>query len=220
MAFITKESSISSSSHSQVQGFGHWASFPPPEHETASLQMFDYLVDDNDLKPVMEQYGLKLPEDQTFITEMFAGPLDTNAAQGQTVPASVKLCVINSVFEKILNPSSSELAEARKILEKIISRQLYKFLGQTKAKRLPEGGAVQNRRNDERFIDVTEEIISTWKEELAQAVPDAQDGLNPEDFEIIKVTINYGKKDQNPVDDVYFYSKNDHTRAFQIPQEQ
>ncbi|XP_044207772.1 deoxynucleoside triphosphate triphosphohydrolase SAMHD1-like [Thunnus albacares] len=319
------------------------------KHETASREMFDYLVDDNDLKPVMEQYGLKLPEDQTFITEMFAGPLDTNAAQGQTWPykgrpedksflyeivankrngidvdkfdyfardchhlgiqnnfdhqrfimfarvCDVKgqkhICVrdkevgnlydmfytrislhrrayqhrvnkiieamiteafvkadehfkikgkdgkkftlstaiddmeaytklTDSVFEKILNSSSSKLAEARKILEKIISRQLYKFLGQTKAKRLPEEGAAQNRRNDERFIDVTKEIISTWKRELAQALPDAQDGLKPEDFEIIKVTMNYGKKDQNPVNDVYFYRKNDHTRAFQIPQEQ
>ncbi|XP_042265068.1 deoxynucleoside triphosphate triphosphohydrolase SAMHD1-like [Thunnus maccoyii] len=122
----------------------------------------------------------------------------------------------DSVFDEILKSSSPELAEARKILERIYSRQLYKFLGQTKA--------LQKKkiRNDERYIDVTKEIISTWKKELAQALPqtDAQDGLKPEDFEIIKVTMNYGKRDQNPVNDVYFYSKNDHTRAFQIPQEQ
>ena len=65
------------------------------QHETASREMFDYLVNDNDLKPVMEQYGLKLPEDQTFIREMIAGHQETNAAQGQKVPASVKLCVIS-----------------------------------------------------------------------------------------------------------------------------
>ena len=65
------------------------------QHETASREMFDYLVDDNDLKPVMEQYGLKLPEDLDFIKEMIAGPLDTNAAQGEKVTASVKLWEIS-----------------------------------------------------------------------------------------------------------------------------
>ncbi|XP_068191639.1 deoxynucleoside triphosphate triphosphohydrolase SAMHD1 [Antennarius striatus] len=50
------------------------------QHETASVAMFDYLVEDNDLKPVMEQHGLTLPEDLDFIKEQIAGPLDTNAA--------------------------------------------------------------------------------------------------------------------------------------------
>uniref|UniRef100_A0A665TDU5 Deoxynucleoside triphosphate triphosphohydrolase SAMHD1 n=1 Tax=Echeneis naucrates TaxID=173247 RepID=A0A665TDU5_ECHNA len=53
------------------------------KHENASLSMFDYLVDDNNLKPVMEENGLVLPEDLDFIKEQIAGPLDTNAAQGQ-----------------------------------------------------------------------------------------------------------------------------------------
>lgn len=42
--------------------------------------MFDYLVKKNDLKPLMEQYGLALPEDLHFIKELIAGPLDENAA--------------------------------------------------------------------------------------------------------------------------------------------
>ncbi|GLD46196.1 deoxynucleoside triphosphate triphosphohydrolase SAMHD1-like protein, partial [Lates japonicus] len=53
------------------------------KHEIASLAMFDYLVDDNGLKPVMEQHGLVLPEDLDFIKEQIAGPQDTKAAQGQ-----------------------------------------------------------------------------------------------------------------------------------------
>ena len=55
------------------------------QHENASLDMFDYLVKDNGLKPVMEQHGLVLPEDLEFIKEQIAGPPDTNAAQGQKV---------------------------------------------------------------------------------------------------------------------------------------
>lgn len=58
------------------------------QHEMASLAMFDYLVNDNDLKPVMEQHGLVLPEDLDFIKEQIAGPLDTNAAKGQKKPGS------------------------------------------------------------------------------------------------------------------------------------
>lgn len=53
------------------------------KHETASLAMFDYLVEDNDLAPVMEKHGLVLPEDLDFIKEQIAGPLDDDAAQGQ-----------------------------------------------------------------------------------------------------------------------------------------
>uniref|UniRef100_A0A8C5CHF4 HD domain-containing protein n=1 Tax=Gadus morhua TaxID=8049 RepID=A0A8C5CHF4_GADMO len=44
------------------------------KHETASLAMFDYLVEDNDLMPVMEEYGLVLPEDLVFIKEQIGGP--------------------------------------------------------------------------------------------------------------------------------------------------
>lgn len=62
------------------------------QHEKASVDMFDYLVNDNNLKPVMEQHGLVLPVDLDFIKEQIAGPLDTNAAQGQKVPASL-VCV-------------------------------------------------------------------------------------------------------------------------------
>lgn len=47
--------------------------------------MFDYLVNDNDLEPVMKEHGLVLPEDLDFIKEQIAGPLDTNAAQYQKV---------------------------------------------------------------------------------------------------------------------------------------
>ncbi|XP_019746798.1 deoxynucleoside triphosphate triphosphohydrolase SAMHD1 isoform X2 [Hippocampus comes] len=50
------------------------------KHENASLSMFDFLVKKNDLKPLMEQYGLVLPEDLHFIKELIAGPLDANAA--------------------------------------------------------------------------------------------------------------------------------------------
>lgn len=50
--------------------------------------MFDYLVEANGLRPVMEEHGLVLPEDLDFIKEQIAGPLDTTAAKAKKVPIS------------------------------------------------------------------------------------------------------------------------------------
>ncbi|KAI4892675.1 hypothetical protein NFI96_028024, partial [Prochilodus magdalenae] len=54
--------------------------FPADQHEQASVQMFDHLVKVNNLEPVMEKYGLSLPDDLIFIKEQIAGPLDNIAA--------------------------------------------------------------------------------------------------------------------------------------------
>ena len=43
------------------------------QHEDASVQMLDYMIEDNGLKEVFEQYGLG-EQDITFIKEQVAGP--------------------------------------------------------------------------------------------------------------------------------------------------
>uniref|UniRef100_A0A7N8XA68 Deoxynucleoside triphosphate triphosphohydrolase SAMHD1 n=1 Tax=Mastacembelus armatus TaxID=205130 RepID=A0A7N8XA68_9TELE len=75
----------------------HW------KHEKASLDMFDYLVSDNGLKPLMEEHGLVLPEDLDFIKEQIAGPLDTNAAQGQKWPYKGRLKDKSFLYEIVAN---------------------------------------------------------------------------------------------------------------------
>lgn len=47
--------------------------------------MFDHLVEDNDLKPVMVKYGLKLPEDLVFIKEQIVGPSNSGAGRTKQV---------------------------------------------------------------------------------------------------------------------------------------
>ncbi|XP_045912544.1 deoxynucleoside triphosphate triphosphohydrolase SAMHD1 [Micropterus dolomieu] len=307
------------------------------KHETASLAMFDYLVNDNGLKTVMEQHGLVLPEDLDFIKEQIAGPLDTNAAQGQKWPYKgrpedksflyeivankrngidvdkwdyfardchhlgiqnnfdyhrflkfARVCEVDgqkhictrdkevgnlydmfhtrnclhrrayqhkvgniietmiteaflkadkhiqiagsggklftlstaiddmeaytkltdNVFEQILNSSSPGLAEARKILRNIICRRLYKCLGQTQA---------------DKTIIVTQEIIHHWEADLAESFPQtgAHDvSLQPEDFVVSIISMDYGMKDKNPINNVHFYCKNDLTKAIQIRKNQ
>ncbi len=44
------------------------------QHEQASVQMFDYLVEDNNLVEEFAKYGL-LGQDRTFIKEQVAGPI-------------------------------------------------------------------------------------------------------------------------------------------------
>ncbi|KAK7498150.1 hypothetical protein BaRGS_00010738 [Batillaria attramentaria] len=46
----------------------------PWEHEDASLQMFDYMVESNNLVPKFEEYGLN-EQDRTFIKEQIKGKL-------------------------------------------------------------------------------------------------------------------------------------------------
>ncbi|CAJ1085056.1 deoxynucleoside triphosphate triphosphohydrolase SAMHD1-like [Xyrichtys novacula] len=54
------------------------------KHEKGSCDMFDYLVDTNNLEPKMIKYGLVPKEDITFIKEMFFGPLETDTNDGET----------------------------------------------------------------------------------------------------------------------------------------
>uniref|UniRef100_A0A8C9YDE9 HD/PDEase domain-containing protein n=1 Tax=Sander lucioperca TaxID=283035 RepID=A0A8C9YDE9_SANLU len=92
------------------------------------------------------------------------------------------------VFEQILNSPSVELAEAKKILERIISRDHYRFLGETKPR----------------------QVLTRV------SVPEGT--LKPEDF--VFVTFDYGMNDQDPIKNVYFYSKRNRDTAFNIPRDQ
>ncbi|XP_055022361.1 deoxynucleoside triphosphate triphosphohydrolase SAMHD1 isoform X1 [Boleophthalmus pectinirostris] len=306
------------------------------KHETASLAMFDYLVDENGLRPVMEQHGLVLPEDLDFIKEQIAGPLQNAADQnakwpykGRTQDKSflyevvankrngidvdkwdyfardcyhlgiqnnfdyrrflkfARVCEVDGqknictrdkevgnlydmfhtrnclhrrayqhkvgniietmvteaflkadkhikiegsggrmftlstaiddmeaytkltdhVFEQILNSSSKELADARQILRNIVCRRLYKCLGQTQP---------------EKPVTVTQEIIHSWEADLAQSVPQGSEDakLQPEDFVVNVIHMDYGMKEKNPINNVRFYCKNDLTTAIQIRKNQ
>lgn len=59
--------------------------FSPLQHEQASVEMFDHLVEVNGLKPVMVKYGLKLPEDLVFIREQIVGPSSSGAGNTKQV---------------------------------------------------------------------------------------------------------------------------------------
>ncbi|KAM6458183.1 deoxynucleoside triphosphate triphosphohydrolase SAMHD1 isoform 1-T1 [Liasis olivaceus] len=53
------------------------------KHEQASVQMFEHLITSNELRPVMEYYGLKLDEDIDFIKEQIEGPIMENSVDSK-----------------------------------------------------------------------------------------------------------------------------------------
>ncbi|XP_046707250.1 deoxynucleoside triphosphate triphosphohydrolase SAMHD1-like isoform X1 [Silurus meridionalis] len=106
------------------------------------------------------------------------------------------------IFEQILYSSDPNLNEAQSILKNILCRRLYKCVGQTTPKTA---------------INVSKENLAV---ELSQSKPDDTDVLlNPEDFIVTVFGIDYGKKEENPIDSVYFYRKNNPNIAFRIPKE-
>nr|XP_040048551.1 deoxynucleoside triphosphate triphosphohydrolase SAMHD1-like [Gasterosteus aculeatus aculeatus] len=111
--------------------------------------------------------------------------------------------VTDDVFEKILNSSSDELKDSREILQDVVCRRIYKCIGQAQPTKP---------------TNVTE-VKASWKADLARRDP--QDVvLNPEDFIIDVINLDYGMKEENPIDRVRFYSKDDPDKGFQIPQNQ
>uniref|UniRef100_A0A1A7WX25 Deoxynucleoside triphosphate triphosphohydrolase SAMHD1 n=1 Tax=Iconisemion striatum TaxID=60296 RepID=A0A1A7WX25_9TELE len=300
------------------------------KHETASLAMFDYLVEDNNLRPVMEEHGLVMPEDLDFIKEQIAGPQNNPGQQwpykGRPADKSflyevvankrngidvdkwdyfardcsqlgiqnnfdyrrflkfARVCVdkgqkqictrdkevgnlydmfhtrnclhrrayqhkvgniievmvteaflkadphiqiegsggkmftistavddmvaytklTDNIFEQIVNSSSPELAEARKILRDILCRNLYKYLGQTQP-------------NEP--LTVTQEKIHSWEADLARSIPQSSNhdaNLQPEDFIVSVIVMDYGMKEKNPINNMRFYCKSDPNKAIQI----
>lgn len=155
---------------------------------------------------------------ETMITEAFlkadnhiwfegsGGKMFTLSTAIDDMEAYTKLT--DNVFEQILNSSSVELAEARQILRNIVFRRLYKCLGQTQA---------------EKPMSVTQDKIRSWEVDLAQSVPQSGSHdvtLEPKDFVVSVIYMDYGMKEKNPINNVRFYCKDNPTTAIQIRKNQ
>ncbi|KAM9343911.1 deoxynucleoside triphosphate triphosphohydrolase SAMHD1-like [Pholidichthys leucotaenia] len=147
-----------------------------------------------------------LKADQYIQIEGSGGKMFTLSKAIDDMVAFTKLT--DNIFEQILNSSSSELADAREILRNIVCRRLYKCLGQTQP---------GNK------IKITPATISHWEAELARATPQSgsQDvSLQPEDFIVSVIVLDYGMDEKDPIDNVRFYCKKDPTKAIQIRKNQ
>ncbi|XP_059908081.1 deoxynucleoside triphosphate triphosphohydrolase SAMHD1-like [Gadus macrocephalus] len=131
----------------------------------------------------------------------------------------------DNVFELILFSTSTELDGARDILRDILSRRLYKCVGQfysakdwnedTEDMRPELNGDQGNEPEPEKIIE------NAIRRNLEGDQGNPQ-GYNLSHNEIIvKVTkMNYGMGKKNPIDHVRFYRKSAPNRAFKIPRGQ
>ncbi|XP_062314410.1 deoxynucleoside triphosphate triphosphohydrolase SAMHD1 [Osmerus eperlanus] len=154
---------------------------------------------------------------ETMITEAFikADPhIQVKGSGGQLFTISTAIDdmeayskLTDHVFEQILYSSPPELAEAREILENITCRRLYKCVGQTQA---------------EKHLEISQEVLLKWADQVARSRPqmDPAAGLQPEDFVVNVINMDYGMKEKNPINNVRFYCKNDPTKAIQIRKNQ
>ncbi|XP_012731943.2 deoxynucleoside triphosphate triphosphohydrolase SAMHD1 [Fundulus heteroclitus] len=155
---------------------------------------------------------------ETMITEAFLkadSHIKIEGSQGKTFTLSTAIDdmvaytkLTDHVFEQILNSSSKELEEARLILQNIIRRHLYKCLGQTRP---------------DKPLTVTQKAVRSWEAELANSSPQGGShdvDLQPEDFVVNVIAMDYGMKEKNPINNVRFYCKEDPTRAIKIRKNQ
>ncbi|KAJ7414973.1 Deoxynucleoside triphosphate triphosphohydrolase SAMHD1 [Willisornis vidua] len=112
----------------------------------------------------------------------------------------------DSIYLEILHSSDPELEEAREVLRKIERRELYKFLGETRPETKKE--IVENN-------SLAESIANAKPE---KDPPDVE--LKAENFIVDVINMDYGMKEQNPIDKVHFYCKADPSKAVNISKEQ
>ncbi|KAM3921816.1 deoxynucleoside triphosphate triphosphohydrolase SAMHD1 isoform 2-T2 [Leptodactylus fuscus] len=114
----------------------------------------------------------------------------------------------DNIFHQILYSSDPELSKAREILRKVERRQLYKYVGQTQPK-------ANTRIKPEEYDKLPADLANSTPQTCP---PDVL--LNPEDFIVDVIHMDYGMKEQNPINNVRFYCKTDLTKAIRITKDQ
>ncbi|XP_038606165.1 deoxynucleoside triphosphate triphosphohydrolase SAMHD1 [Tachyglossus aculeatus] len=112
------------------------------------------------------------------------------------------------IFLEILHSSDPNLAEAQEILHKVERRELYKYVGETQPS--------HDRK-------IWPEEYDKLRREVAASSPtgiDLKAKLTAEDFIVDVINMDYGMKDENPIDKVRFYCKSNESQAIIITKDQ
>ncbi|XP_042073872.1 deoxynucleoside triphosphate triphosphohydrolase SAMHD1-like isoform X1 [Haplochromis burtoni] len=102
----------------------------------------------------------------------------------------------DQVIERILNSSSDSLKEAREILHRVMTRDLYRCVGQATKKEEPK-------------------MSGEMRESLNKMVKGILEGGEGE-FEVIVVPLDSGKEDNDPISKAFFYRKDNPNKAIPI----
>ncbi|XP_065501938.1 deoxynucleoside triphosphate triphosphohydrolase SAMHD1 [Caloenas nicobarica] len=112
----------------------------------------------------------------------------------------------DNIYLEILHSSSQELKEAREILRKIERRELYKCLGETRPEAKKE--VSKNNKLEESF----------WLGFSKMLPPNVE--IKAEDIIVDVINMDYGMKDQNPIDNVRFFCKANPSKPITINENQ
>ncbi|XP_063440682.1 deoxynucleoside triphosphate triphosphohydrolase SAMHD1-like [Mytilus trossulus] len=110
----------------------------------------------------------------------------------------------DSIFHVILLSVDEDLEKSRKILQRIMHRQLYACVGET----TPTEGET---------YDKSSQIMS---EIMSNIPPESKGKLLDDDLYVDLVYLDYGSKSQNPMTNVRFYNKRDVTKPVRIVKNQ
>lgn len=131
---------------------------------------------------------------------LLADPVLHIADATEDVAAYAKLT--DCVLKEIENSVDPRLAEARKLIMRIRTRQLYKLVDETV---LP--------------VDAPTVLGEVTVAQLLDCYPPSRAVLSPSDLHVQNLRINYAMKDKNPVDSVKFFHKHHRDISFRIPKE-
>ncbi|XP_072099903.1 deoxynucleoside triphosphate triphosphohydrolase SAMHD1-like [Mobula birostris] len=113
----------------------------------------------------------------------------------------------DSIFEQILHSYEPELQEARHILNNVICRRLYKWIGQTQP-------AAETIIQQEEFDSLADQVVAA----VPSTLVDVQ--LRAEDFIVNVVQMDYGMAEKDPINKVRFYCKNNPNWTIKIRKDQ
>uniref|UniRef100_A0A3B4EUB0 HD domain-containing protein n=1 Tax=Pundamilia nyererei TaxID=303518 RepID=A0A3B4EUB0_9CICH len=106
----------------------------------------------------------------------------------------------DQVIERILNSSSDSLKEAREILHRVMTRDLYRCVGQATVCS---------------YVFMYVPVLQEMTESLKKLVKDIPEG-GEDEFVIINVTLDYGMEDNDPISKAFFYRKDKPDKAIPI----
>ena len=113
----------------------------------------------------------------------------------------------DNIFLEILYSTDPNLDDARTILKKIESRNLYKFVGETQPR--------EEKIEKENYEHLPKEIASAKPSDV-----ELEAELKAEDLIVDVINMDYGMEDKNPIDHVRFYCKSDLSKAIMITKNQ
>ncbi|XP_071968325.1 deoxynucleoside triphosphate triphosphohydrolase SAMHD1 [Engystomops pustulosus] len=150
-----------------------------------------------------------LKADPHIQIEGSGGKLYTISGSVDDMVAYTKLT--DNIFHQILYSTDPKLLESGDILRKVERRQLYKYVGQTQ----PNDDA---KIKPDEYDKLPADLANCTPPVIVGGVPDIK--LDPEDFIVDVIHMDYGMKEQNPVNNVRFYCKSDLTKAIKITKDQ